>query len=260
MGKARRINAAQRDTFADICEDTRRGFTCIIDLLLIHNEKRVSGLQPRATLNQLIAMQSVSTWERLVSDVGGLARREQRDGRPALPGVVDSRGFSRLSNDTNGGSSTAVSTLSAASGRMIPDCWQIRIPTNGRGKELSFGRTTTGLDPQLAELVDWWVDVRNGVAHRSMPQLAKWIWVTDAYAKDGHTINTTSARAAFTLFLQLSDQAIRALVEAAEFSNPNQLLLPEDWLAGNIQPQRGVTDPEQLRLWRGRSLAIHSSY
>lgn len=117
---------------------------------------------------------------------------------------------------------------------------------------MKFGYTAEGLDPLMTELVDWWVDVRHKVAHRATPQLLNWAVQSDA--ANGKTINTTLARSAFTLFLQLADQSIRCIADAANFDKPDALWLPEDWLTGRLIPQRGVTDHEQLLLWKGRSL------
>lgn len=253
MTKARRVGPEQRSAFASICDDTRTGFSQVIDLILIHNERRVSGPQPRTTLNPLIATLSVAVWERFVADIGHLARSVSSEA--VRPGEVDSQGFSRLGDDKHGGRSAAVSTLAAASGQLLPDRWRIRLVTGSPGKGLRFGYTAEGLDPWLVELVDWWVNVRNKVVHRGLPQLLHWLVATDA-ADGGRTINTTTARQAFTMFLQLIDQTIRTISEVAEFARPHELYLPEDWLTGNLVPQRSVTDPEQLRLWHGRSLLV----
>lgn len=250
MGRARKIGAGQRAAFAEICADTRQGFAEVIDLLLIHNEKRVSGLQPRTTLNRLIPMLSVAAWERLVSDIGALARSEVPD--EVAPGMSDSRGFNKIGKGKDGGASAAVSTLAAASGGTLPENWRIRLVTSGRGKQLSFSEPEIGLGDEMVEVVDWWIDVRHKIAHRGLPQLMAWVVRTDA--KDGQTVNTTTARSAFTLFLQLADQTIREIATSAEFDDPSELWLPRDWLTGQIEQWRGVTDPEHLRLWTGRSL------
>ncbi len=60
MGKARQLTGEHREAFARIVDDTRQGFAEVIDLILIHNERKVSGPQPRTTLNPLIAAQRCS--------------------------------------------------------------------------------------------------------------------------------------------------------------------------------------------------------
>ncbi len=40
------------------------------DLILIHNEKKISGDQPRIVLDPLTVLLPVSTWERLIFDLG----------------------------------------------------------------------------------------------------------------------------------------------------------------------------------------------
>ncbi|MFR9753926.1 hypothetical protein ACL02S_23205 [Nocardia sp. 004] len=249
--KARQLTGEHREAFARIVDDTRKGFSEVIDLILIHNERRVSRNQPRTTLNPLIIMLSVAVWERFVADISALARSD--DPMLVRPGDADSGGFNKISKNSQGGRSTAVGTLKAASGGTLPDSWRILVATDCPGVFLRFGYTAEGLDPLLTELVDWLIDVRHGVAHRALPQLLKWVEHSDAAG--GQTINTTIARSGFALFLQLADQSIRSLAEAAEFDNPDQLWLPEDWLTGTLLPRRGVNDPTQLHLWKGRSLA-----
>ncbi|QDQ97120.1 hypothetical protein [Tomitella fengzijianii] len=109
---------------------------------------------------------------------------------------------------------------------------------------------------ELVNLVSFWIKVRNSVSHQAFPQLRDWKVQTDA--SDGKTINTTTARMAFTLFLQLADQTIQAVCRTAGFENPEELWLPQDWLSGTVSPGRGVTDPDERVLWRGRSLALPS--
>lgn len=250
MPRASKITERHRHGFALICADTRTAFSDVIDLLLIHNEQAVHGPQPRTTLNRVAAMLSVAAWERLVADIAELARTA--DPATFEPGQSDSRGHNRLGANRDGGRSTAVSALMAASDGVIPNAWRIRLATSGSGKQLAFGSIAHGLDPDLVELVDWWIDIRHKVAHRGLPQQPQWLEPTDAH--DGRSINTTTARSAFTLFLQLADQTIRTICDTAPFTDPD-LSLPRDWMTGAIRPQRGVADRQQLRLWHGRSLA-----
>lgn len=71
-----------------------------------------------------------------------------------------------------------------------------------------------------------------------------------------HLAESGTARFALTLFLQFVDQSIRALAANGELEQSEELRLPEDWLSGRLHPIRGVTDPDQLALWRGPSLAV----
>lgn len=255
VGKATRLSSSHRAGFAQITADTRRGFAEVIDLILIHNERDVRGTQPRTTLNRLIAFLSVAAWERFVADVGDLARSP--DPANFVPGSTNSQGFNKITPERkrNGGESKAVSTLRAATGGRLPDDWRILVTTSGAGKNLRFGYAARYEDQEMCELVDWWIEVRHKLAHRALPQLLEWSMWSDATASGGRTINTTLARSAFTLFLQLADQSIRSIAEAAQFEHPGELWLPEDWLTGRLPPQRGVIDPGRLHLWRGRSLA-----
>jgi hypothetical protein len=243
------ISADQRDKFSRICADTKAAFQDVFDLVLIHNERIVRGRQPRATLNGPIAMFSVAAWERFIADVGELS--QARHGKTfQAPGKVLGRG-AYLGPGKNG--APAVKILSAASAGTIPADWRIRLPQSGQGKRLSFGTARRGLDPDLVDITDWWITMRNGIAHRSLPRVLEWLY-TDPKVQEP-AINTTLARIALTLFLQLADQSIRALTDAAQFEGPDELWLPGDWLAGKLRPVRGVKSPSQLTLWVGPSLA-----
>lgn len=246
----RSIKAEQRDDFSRICVNTRGAFQDVFDLVLIHNERSVRGKQPRATLNTPIAMFSVAAWERFVTDIGELSQAGH-DNKFQGPGRALGRG-AYLSSAKNG--APAIEILGGASAGTIPASWQIRLPQSGQGKRLSFGTARRGLDPDLIDITDWWITMRNGIAHRSLPRVLEWLFI-DPKLQDGKTINTTLARIALTLFLQLVNQSIRALTNSAQLKRPDELWLPDDWLAGKLRPARGVRTPEQLQLWVGPSLA-----
>ncbi|MFD4428334.1 hypothetical protein [Nocardia sp. NPDC058497] len=101
----------------------------------------------------------------------------------------------------------------------------------------------------LAEFVDFWIDVRNKLVHQGFPQLDDWVVPSDA--RTGKTVNTTNAREAFAVFLQLADQTIRVIAEVAGFRDPSELHLPEVWLRGMEAPRGGVFADAHLQLWTG---------
>jgi hypothetical protein len=249
------IVTAQRDHFSRICTDARDAFQDVVDLVLIHNERPVSGRQPRTTLNRLIAMLSVAAWERFIADIGKLSRARQ-DKPFQGPGIAYGSGAYLGKCPRDSQIPTAVKVLGGASGGALPGSWQIRVPSSGSGKRLSFAPACRGLDSDLVEITDWWVTIRNGIAHRGLPQVPEWLIVTDAEQQAGRTINTTTARFAMTLFLQLVDQSIRALAESAKLEKPGELWLPSDWLSGQLRAARGVNAPAELLLWDGPSLTV----
>ncbi len=246
------IVAAQRHQFASVCSDARDAFRDVFDLVLIHNEQQVSRNQPRTTLNSAIAMFSVAAWERFVSHVGQITDATHTHPFEG-PGLVQSRG-AYLGSDKHG--TPAVKILNGASAGTIPANWRIRLPHSGSGKRLSFEPACTGLDPRLIEVANWWIGIRNGVAHRTLPAVLNWVYVSNAGDWEGGTINTTLARFALTLFLQLVDQSIRTIADSVGLSDPRDLWLPEDWLSGQLRPTRGIRTPAQLQLWEGASLTV----
>lgn len=70
------IDASQETQFAELCRDTSFGFRDSVDLVLIHNEEDVRGIQPRAVLNDLTVLLAVAAWERFVVDVQALGVRQ----------------------------------------------------------------------------------------------------------------------------------------------------------------------------------------
>jgi hypothetical protein len=57
------IDASQETQFAELCRDTSLGFRNSVDLVLIHNEEDVRGIQPRAVLNDLTVLLAVAAWD-----------------------------------------------------------------------------------------------------------------------------------------------------------------------------------------------------
>jgi hypothetical protein len=249
----RSLGPADRDPFAQICGHARSGLRDVIDLMLIHNEQSVRGDQPRSTLNRLIAFLSVAAWERFIADLGGMSQAPISGPHPA-PGTTNSRRGGAYLSAQKTGSGNAVDVLDGTSTGSLPGHLRLRLPESGSGKRLTFGQPLTGMHPDLVDSVNWWIGLRNGVAHRSVAKMPTWLYVSDATASQGKTVNTTTARFAFALFAQLMDRSMQGVAEAAGMTRPAELGLPADWLTGQLLPSRGVTDPDQLRLWSGPSL------
>ena len=246
-GIYRQIGAEHREAFAAICGHARHNLAIAIDMILIHDEQKVRGSCPRASLNQPIVSFSAAAWERLVTDLRYLtaenlafegAGKEKSSGAYLTPG---------------NGSVRTLKLLVGASGGRLPEGWLIRLPTSGRGKALRFAAAQQGVGADLAESVDFWIRARNLVVHRQIPNSLTWAHESDT--GDGMTFNTTLARIAMTTFLQLIDQTIRVIASAGQLASPEKLWLPQHWLDGRLCPgERGITNDDQLHLWRGRSL------
>lgn len=240
------LSADQEPQFAELCGDARAGLTEAIDLVLIHNEKEVRGVQPRATLNPLTVLLAVSAWERFVADVRALACNKWRG--VGLHSAENGGAYLGQRDDpTRPGK--ARTTLEAVSGDRLPDAWQVRTFRGWRGKHPQQAALLTGNDPSgLATEVDEWIRLRNAVAHRCLPQNG-----LDPYRKadaKAHTIQAGWARTVLAVMLQLTDQAIAAIAEEAGYSRPDRFRLPVQWFEAEAPAGlRGVTEPGVL--WGG---------
>ncbi|WP_147427256.1 hypothetical protein [Micromonospora globbae] len=239
----RPLGPADRDNFAQLCQHTREGFEDALDLVLIHNEREVRGRQPRASLNPLIVLLSVAAWERFVIDLKAIAR-----GHFEAAGVYDET----RQNDRGARFATAVRVLGPMSAGRLPEAWSVRTFEAWSGKTPTNPYTLTGKETARLEAeVESWRALRNKVAHWCLPQDgATANWRSDAAT---HTIQSGQARIALSLFLQLVDQAIVALAEAADFVDVDKLRLPASWFSAEPPPGlRGVANPGVL--WDGEPL------
>lgn len=196
-------------------------------------------------------MYSVSVWERFIADIQELAKSTETN---PFGGAGHGYGQGAYLGPRKGGEGFGAKVLSSASNHDLLRSWSIRIPSSGQGKRLSFCPPVDGRDPDLADVVDWCIELRNKAIHREWPTRIQWALTTDAKDSHGKTFNTTIARIALTVFLQIIDQSLRGLCRSAEIYQPDQLYLPDEWLSGQLGTTRGVTDPAQLELWRGRHL------
>ena len=236
------LKTSDRASFAELCSFTKAQFSDAIDLVLIHNERDVSGNQPRRALNPWTVVLAVAGWERFVVDVSALASEKWM--KPGFHTKIDRIAYL----------DSAVNILGPASGGSLPGMWEVRAFSSWRGKSPQGAKTLTiegsVRDSELAEDVGSWINLRNKVAHNCLPQDANPYWWSDAAS---HTIQSGQARAALAELLQLTDQAILAIATAAGFSSIDRLRFPREWFAAELpEGARGVTEPGAL--WGGHSL------
>lgn len=244
------IDASQEAQFTELCRDTSVGFHNAVDLVLIHNEEEVRGIQPRAVLNDLTVLLAVAAWERFVVDVQALSTRQWT----AVGLHPKANGVAYLGQKDHPGSPGPARTiLGLVSGGSLPADWTVISFGDYRGRSPRIPRTLDGSRniALLAEQSDAWVRLRNSVAHRCMAQdLQDPYWKSDA---DSHTIQAGWARTVLSLFLQLTDQAIASIAAQAGFPQPKRYSLPPEWfLAEAPEGLRGTKEPNVL--WGGYAL------
>jgi hypothetical protein len=236
------LGQGHRGHFEEICADTRSGFEDAIDLVLLHNERDVRGNQPRRKLNPLIVLLAVAAWERFVVDVQALGSVEWRG-----PGMHRKANRAAYLD-------SATKVLGPLSGGALPSGWRIRAFGGWRGKSpqgaVLLDCAAADQQEELERDIEAWINLRNKVAHRCMPQDRDPYWVSDA---DAHTIQAGEARAGLAELLQLTDQSIVGIATAAGYGDTGRFRLPASWFAAEPPAGfRGIDRPGAL--WGGHAL------
>lgn len=213
----------------EACRNARQGMRDTMDLVMIHNEGPAGGDVPRSTLNPLIVLLAVSTWERLILDTANAIGFPVGD-RDTWPGI--------LGAEKSGASSRTKQVLEQATAGgtyPLPDSWTVTF-YNGwtSGKRLGGPETVSASSDyeSFAQYFDGYRTVRNGVAHRLVPERMADVGLSSD-ALSGGTINTSVARPILAAYLQLVDQSITALLDAVG-GTPDEVgqhRLPERWFS-----------------------------
>ncbi len=232
----------QEYAFIESAKSVRRRLADAVDLLLIHNERDVSGYQPRIALSPLTVLLAVSAWERLIADVRWLG-----DGR-TWPGP-------EMAESMRGGAwaNNAYPVLFSLTQGDLPKMFDIVVFNGYRGKRPGSPERVDGMSDVIEDHIATWIDTRNGVAHHCLPQKSR-AWRSDAQGANGFTVQSGAARACTALMIQLVDQVISAVAETSGYSIPSGAKLPKWWFAADPpRAVRGVNDPGEL--WGGYDLA-----
>ncbi len=253
----RPFEPADQPALLHVCTAARFALRDTVDLLLLHNEKPVSGKQPRSTLNPLVVLLAVATWERLITDVTYV----QTYGSYPGPGTEPSlSGASYLTR----GRQTSLPLLTAATDGALPDAWRIKVPYGAAGKRLHSFVEHDGYEPELHTLIDGHTRMRNGVAHLVTPQIAQshpedWLF-TDA--KFGDTVNTSTARMVAATMLQLVDQTVLHLLRTAQVAPAriDATRPPAHWFTDDRDGDDGSRSYQPGCLWGGAVLKRPDSH
>jgi hypothetical protein len=242
----------------DACLRARGAMTDAMDLLLIHNERPVSGDQPRAVLNPLVVVLAVSAWERLVVELGAAVGLpfDERDS----PGRLKSGKLAKPTIKV-----LRQATASAAAERRLPEALTVTFYDRADGRRLNRPSEIAAADAfdELAERFDHYVELRHGGAHRLVPQ--KMTLSVDGLRSDaasspdtgfvGLTINTSIARIVLAAYLQLVDQTIACVLESAGTGGEDAKAcrLPAWWFSDDRESS-GTRTSTPGCLWGGTRL------
>jgi hypothetical protein len=242
-------------TYEAACETAYGGLRDAVDLALIHNEGPVTGDAPRGVLNPLMLMLAVSAWERLVYEL-------------AAPAGVQLKPTATVGRFRH---KETAKILQAAAGGALPHSYRLTLYTSAQGKRL--GGKVPLENPAdwsaLAETFDEFVEIRNGIAHRVVPDkmAGRGTWRTDAGRHLGEpqegqrdlrglTINTSLARCALAGYIQLVDQTIAHVCAANEVpaARAAKLRLPHVWFDDDGSSPDKWRSFEPGCLWGGTRL------
>ncbi len=245
-------------SFETACETGAGGLRDAVDLLLVHSEGPTGGDAPRGVLNPLIVLLAVSAWERLVYELANPAGI-------SLPARTTVGRFAEISKK---GPRTVDILLQATNG-VLPSGLRVTVYDSAQGKRLSRPRVldaSVNGGGEFHDQFDEYLELRNGVAHRVVPdKIANYAsWRTDAARNlppnlqhlAGHTINASVARSVVAAYIQLVDQTIAhvCFAQAIPSQRARQLRLPTEWFTDDVE-RAGQRRP--LRpgcLWGGTRL------
>ncbi|MEV3856973.1 hypothetical protein AB0J38_21915 [Streptomyces sp. NPDC050095] len=268
------------ERFKIVCEATRWNVRAALDLISIHAEQDVRGLQPRASLNPYIALAAFAAWERFLGDLGGAATVP--DGKWDDKGLGKGNrgpGHERLTSglayhpkDLNG----YLRNRGVLSGD-FSDGWEAVLAASWAGVTPKRWRYAEyRQDPDVFhEALDSAAAVRNGAAHMALPGNVTVVptkaasvsvdsdeleavtdgapepafyWTNDAEAP---TIQNGHARLVTALCVQLIDSSIAHVAKASDWGS-QRYRLPDSWFAAKV-PAR---EPRYagVEFWGGQAL------
>jgi hypothetical protein len=244
------------------CLAARGALGDAIDLVLIHNERPVSGDQPRAVLNPLVVMLAVSTWERLVYEVGAAVKFPLGE-RETVGGL------GRQDKQRRAAEILAQATAQCPAPFQLPYALTLTFFDSADGKRLGSPVELSAVEDydSMSKRLDDFIELRNGVAHRVLPNkmaapsyegMGSDAGVGHRSGKEpwsGRTVNTSIARSVVATYVQLVDQAIACLLksEGIEGREATPYRLPAWWFTDDYE-QDGSRSTQPGCLWGGAQL------
>jgi hypothetical protein len=281
------------DRFYSVTAAARANLSSAVDLVMVHNEKVVRGLQPRASLNRAIVVMAVAAWDRFVADTQD-ACTERADGapwytgtHPTQKGELYARRASILLNE-------------AATQEPFLERIHVVAATDGIGVSLKRMEELVGEQRgewsglTFAQHLNQWITLRNALAHNSIRHLIQaaaspngWnspdvgdpyasiradgtcaryrVWESDAVGDSseqdrliGATVQAWSARNCLAFFIQAVDWLVVDIAQAhGRGWDPGTLRLPQAWFERDLPPTIRGAEPDgyaHWSLWEGPTL------
>jgi hypothetical protein len=236
-------------TIESACDTAAGALWDAVDLLFIHNEGPTGAEAPRGVLSPLVVLLAVSAWERFIYEV-------------AEPAGITLKEKETVGGFHSGQLAKTLEVLRAASKNTLPNAFSVTV-YDAMGKflrerdHLEVGKDSGAFFDEF----DSYVDLRNGVAHRVVPQrMAEHALRSDSVRANGEsgemqglTINTSIARMVLAAYVQLVDQAIVHVCRAQEIEDDrvSQLRLPSYWFTDDRDARNAHRNWKPGCLWGG---------
>lgn len=246
------LDAAEASpSFSGACETAAGALRDAFDLVILHNQAPRGGDAPAGVLNPLVVMLAASAWERLVYELAAPAGISLRD-----RGTVGQLGGKDAQR--------TLQILGAASNGALPGALRVTVYERASGIRLGSPRKLDASNQAdleaICEVFDEYRELRNGVAHRVVPQrMATGSMRTDAGRSlreeqqhlAGLTINTSVARCVLAAYLQLIDQTIANVLGAQRIPTTPRTRLPDEWFTDSVRRDAAQRPMEPGCLWGG---------
>jgi hypothetical protein len=282
------------DRFHRVTAAAGANLSSAVDLVMVHNEKVVRGLQPRASLNRAIVVMAVAAWDRFVADTQD-ACAERAGEAPWYTGA-------RLTQKAELYARRASTLLNeAATQEPFLERIHVAAATDGKGvslkrmEELVGERRGEWSRLTFAQHLNQWITLRNALAHNSIRHLISaaaspdvWngpdigdpyasiqadgtcaryrLWESDAVGDSteeedrltGATVQAWSARSCLAFIIQTVDWLIVDIAQAhGRGWDPDTLRLPQAWFDRDLPPTIRGAGPNgyaHWSLWEGPTL------
>jgi hypothetical protein len=274
--------------FESVAATVQSNLSLAIDLVIVHNERRVSGPQPRVSLNWGIVIATMSAWERFIVDTVSMFA-----GSKLAPHDLDRAKYA--------GPAAKLLTKVGATDTDFLSRLPVHAATNWSGIRLRAMEdligTTAGQTSGLTfeQHLNQWVTFRNALAHHGVPRLlarsenpSTWtdpmigdpyksvtgerfrLWEYEIIRTDpvygdqryaGASTNAGCVRGCLALVIQAVDWLIADICQAHGRSwDTTYLRLPGEWFQRRLPPKyRGARAANHVNwsLWGGATLYRH---
>lgn len=272
------------ERFSHVARAARENLGVGVDLVMVHNEKKVQGRQPRAALNRAIVVTAVGAWDRFIAD-----SRSAFLADPAYTAWIDGLEDSQRKNLYALEAQRMLTEVGACE-RGFLDELRVSAATSWSGVRMQSMEELCGTAPgrlsglTFAQHLNQWITLRNALAHGSLRRLlvrvedpTRWpdpsigdpyasqihgrfrLWFSDAEGNSkipehqrmvGATVQSGCARSCLALIVQLVDWLIVDIGSSFDRDwNVEDLRLPAAWFQRDLPESFRGSDGHDYAHW-----------